>query len=253
MSHGMAPPHINATRHAFFLDLDGTLAPIVDDPAAAALTSEAQVLLARLVDAAGGAVAILSGRSLAEVDRLTAPLRLAVGGSHGLELRRAPDGMATVAGEAGWFDTIRNQIEAFAAPRGLLVEAKTGAIALHYRQQPEQEDASRALIDRLAATAEDLRALHGKMVSEITHAGADKGTALQHLAQTAPFAGRVPVMIGDDVTDEDGFDAAQRLEGFGVKIGDGRTAARYRVASMDAALAWLSSLVAEAEPEAAGE
>lgn len=235
------PPSLDPTRHAFFLDLDGTLAPIVADPAAAAIAPDTRDLLAALLSATEGAVAILSGRALADVDRLTAPLRFPAGGSHGLELRFDRAAEHATLMETDTLNGLREEIQAFATARRLLAEIKPGAIALHYRQDPAQEQDSRALIDRLASQSGDLRALHGKMVSEVTQATADKGTALRALAQHPPFAGRIPVMLGDDVTDEDGFAAAQELGGFGVKIGTGATQARHRAASMEAALNWLGS------------
>lgn len=236
------PPRIQCRDHAFYLDLDGTLAPIVAQPEMAVVPRDTRDLLVRLSDATDGALAIVSGRSLADVDRILAPLMLCASGSHGAELRGAgalPVSKAPLAALQAAADTV----DQFAGPKGLLVERKPTAVALHYRAAPQHADACRALIERLAGSDPAQRALHGKMVSELTLAAYDKGTALGVFSRVAPFKGRVPVMVGDDVTDEDGFRAAQAQGGLGIKIGEGATVANYRLASVPAFGDWLASLL----------
>jgi len=243
MTQPNAPPYIQCRDHAFYLDLDGTLAPIAEQPEQAAVPQATRDLLVRLSDATEGAVAIVSGRSLAEVDRILAPLTLRASGTHGAELRGAGETpisqvpLATLRAAA-------DEIGRFAEPKGLLVEPKPTAVALHYRTAPQHADACRMLIETMARSASELRALHGKMVSELTLAAFDKGTAIARFSRTAPFKGRLPVMVGDDVTDEDGFRAAQAQGGMGIKIGEGATVARYRLASVPAFGDWLASLLA---------
>ncbi|MFD2739491.1 trehalose-phosphatase [Sulfitobacter aestuarii] len=241
MSDGQVPPPIVASEAAFFLDLDGTLAPIVDDPAAARLDPTAASLLERLIAQTSGALAIVSGRSLTQLDALLAPLRLPLAGSHGLELRRADGGLFEAPELDYDMEEVFAQMRDFAHARDLLLERKPGAIALHYRTAPAAADASMALVDEIASRDDNLRALHGKMVSEVTLAGIDKGSALRSFMTLPAYRDQRPVMVGDDVTDEDGFAAAQSLGGFGLKIGPGPSCAQYRVATMEDFLTWLAA------------
>ncbi|HBS50075.1 MAG TPA: trehalose-phosphatase [Rhodobacteraceae bacterium] len=241
MSDFSLPDRIDCTRHAFFLDFDGTLAPIVARPTDARLAPGAAGILDRLVRAADGAVAVLSGRPLAEIDAMLAPLHLTGAGAHGIEIRGADGSDLGTPVDADLFGRLHEALEQTAAPRGLLLERKPGALALHYRDSPAAEDTVRAAANSAAALAPGLRAIHGKMVSEVTLAGVTKGHALRVLAATVPFAGRVPVMAGDDVTDEDGIRAAQELGGIGIRIGPGETHARYRARHIEEFLGWLDA------------
>ena len=136
-----------------------------------------------------------------------------------------------------------SEISSFAQSHDLLVERKAGGAALHYRTAPGHAEASKDFMHTLAARHEGFRVLHGKMVSEIVSVVCSKETALRDFAMVAPFQDRLPVMIGDDVTDEDGFRAARSLGGFGIKVGEGDTVARYRLASISNLYNWLSSLL----------
>jgi trehalose 6-phosphate phosphatase len=118
---------------------------------------------------------------------------------------------------------------------------KPGAIALHYRSAPKLADAVRREVESAAATNPDLRSIHGKMVSEVALSRAGKGTAILELLKIAPFSGKLPVMVGDDVTDEDGFRAAKAVGGFGLKVGDGPTEATYSVDTIDDFRSWLKN------------
>lgn len=237
------PPWIKPGAHGFFLDLDGTLAPIVEDPQDTRLPERTRNLLTRLVAEVDGAVAVLSGRALEDVDRIMGALRLPASGSHGLELRFGPNAAHPEARTEGVPAAIIDRVEEFAVLHGVTSERKPGAIALHYRKTPDQADACRAFVDTLTAEEPTLRALHGKMVSEVALAGIDKGGALEKLAATVDFQGRTPIMVGDDVTDEDGFRAAQARGGFGIKIGPGDTSALYRLEDVDAFADWLEDIM----------
>lgn len=229
---------------ALFLDFDGTLVEIAETPDAVRAERRLVGILQSLSAELGGALAIVSGRPLAEVDAHLAPERFPAAGLHGLELRSAaggpvmrPDGLDVPC-------DVRSALASFAGLHGLLLEEKGIAVALHYRSRPELADACRAAARRAIAGHPGLHALDGKMVVEIKPCGADKGRAVARLMAGAPFAGRVPVFAGDDVTDEDGFRAVAEMGGFGVKVGPGETGARHRVASVASFLGWLAHLEA---------
>jgi len=229
-----APPLLDPASHAFFLDFDGTLAPIVPRPEDAAMPAHTREILTALIRAAGGAVAVLSGRALDDLRQRTAPLDLVLAGSHGLEISTDPSAVRSAA-----LDEAFHRLGAFARTESLLIERKPGAVALHYRGRPDDLGAEvRRRVD--AAGGEGLRVMHGDCVSEVLLADADKGRALRRLAQTAPFAGRVPVMIGDDVTDEDGIAAAMDLGGLGLRIGGGVSRAAWRLPDPEALAGWLA-------------
>jgi len=239
MSDVEEPPLIRCSEYAFYLDLDGTLAPIVDHPDDVVIEPKMLDLLNWLKTASNGAVAILSGRSLAEIDGIIAPVVLHAAGEHGAETRGAGGMRQAVKLPAEAY----TEISSFAQSHDLLVERKAGGAALHYRTSPGHAEASKDFMQMLAARHEGFRVLHGKMVSEIASVVCSKETALRDFAMVAPFQDRLPVMIGDDVTDEDGFRAARSLGGFGIKVGEGDTVASYRLASISNLYNWLSSLL----------
>ncbi len=226
-------------RDALFLDFDGTLAPIVARPELATIAPTTREVLAALLELTGGAVAILSGRGLADLDTKLAPLKIAAAGAHGAELRRAGDVPGAAPEMAPALMPAHADLTAFAARHGLLLERKSGAVTLHYRAQPALAAECRALVERLAE-GPGLRAMHGLMVSEVALAGIDKGTALRTFMAEPPFAGRRPIAAGDDTTDEDAIRAAQALGGAGIRIGDAPTAAHHRAPSIAAFLDWLA-------------
>ena len=242
LPHNDLPPLIPVQRHAFFLDLDGTLAPIVDNPEDARLPDRTRQLLTRLVAATDGAVAVISGRALADVDGILGALRLPVSGSHGLEFRLGTDD-DVAALDAGIPTEVINRVGEFALLHGVTSERKPGAIALHYRKAPDQGEACRAFVDTLVEEDANLRGLHGKMVSEVALKGVDKGGAVERFMASPAFAERLPVMVGDDVTDEDGFRAAQALGGFGIKIGQESTQAQHRIADVAGFADWLEEIL----------
>jgi trehalose 6-phosphate phosphatase len=232
-------PRLDWRTHAVFLDFDGTLAPIVPRPEQAAIAAETRAAVARLIELTGGALAILSGRDLADLDRMLAPLCPAAAASHGVVLRDGAGRLRRDDGAAARLAAAISEMEDFAAPRDLLVERKAGAVTVHYRNHPDAGGAARALVDRIVSGSQGLRAIHGNMVSEVAVAEANKGRALDAFMSEPPFAGRTPFMAGDDTTDEDAFEAAQRLGGLALKIGDGPSAARLRVAGIGCFLDWL--------------
>lgn len=235
------PDGVDPSRTAFFLDFDGTLCEIVERPDAVEVTARTRQAVHRLVDLAGGAVALISGRRLDDLDRHLG-LDLAAAGSHGAELRRKPGGSVERSDEAVLLDGPAERIGAFAEEHGLAFEKKVGALTLHYRSDPDRADQSRALIDDEAAAEHRLRAIHGNMVAELAVGGIDKGTALDRFMDHPPFAGRTPFFAGDDTTDEDAVRAAQARGGLAIRVGPGETEARYRARDTAEFTEWLARL-----------
>jgi trehalose 6-phosphate phosphatase len=235
---------------ALFLDVDGTLLSIADTPQAVRVEPTLLALLDRLRGSCDGALALVSGRRLADLDTLFDPLHLPAAGLHGME-RRAADGTlvkAVLPDEA--VARIRPVLAAYAAARpGLLLEDKGRSLALHYRLAPAEGEGILRLADRLAAAAGGaLRIIDGRKVVEIQPWGSDKGKAIAAFMAEPPFRGRRPVFAGDDTTDEDGFAAVNALGGLSIKVtgppsgerhGPVATAAQYSVADVAALHAWL--------------
>jgi trehalose 6-phosphate phosphatase len=233
---------------AIFLDIDGTLLEHAERPDAVRADAALGRLLAELNDATGGALALISGRAVAELDLLFAPLRLAVAGQHGIERR---DARRTVHRHLFPLEPLRRaarQLGEFAAGHaGLLLEDKGHSLALHYRLAPELAAAAReAVTQALAALGPAFELQSGKLVYEIKPGGRNKGTAIQEFLAEAPFAGRLPVFIGDDATDEYGFAIVNRADGHSIKVGPGTTIARWRLADAAAVRRWLDAYVAYA-------
>ena len=239
-----APPVLaGGAGWALFLDFDGALIELAETPDSVVVPPGVRVLLSSCAEAFGGAVAVVSGRSLAALDALLDPLRLPAAGLHGLE-RRMPDGTversarrtADLAGlRARCLSLVQED------PR-LLVEDKGVALALHFRRAPEREEELRELMAGAAARYEGHHLLHGKMMLEVRPAHADKGKAIARYLEVPPFSGRRPVFAGDDLTDEDGFAAVNRLGGIGIKVGAGESAATCRVPDVAALHDWLAAV-----------
>lgn len=246
-----ARPPLLAESEALYLDFDGTLADIALRPDHVIVHEPLPALLAALLRHLGGAVAVVTGRSLADIDAMLAPLSLPGAGVHGAELRLA-NGEARVLEQPPEVAAIARELRgSFADDPRIFVEDKGAAVALHYRQAPERAEECVASVARLAAAA-GLQVLQGRMVVEMRRPGVDKGAALCMLALHAPFATRRPVFVGDDTTDEDGFRAAAALGGHGVKVGPGRTAAPYRIDEVSAVHAWLESSLRSLDAGGAG-
>lgn len=238
----LMPPPVRLERLALFLDLDGVLAPLAPTPEAVGPVARRTAVLVALEARLEGRLAILSGRTLDEIDRISDGAARSASGVHGLERRRG-DGEPERA-EAS--PRVRDAVEAFedfARTRpGVIVEDKGVAAGLHYRQSPNSRDDATALAERLA-NATGLKLQPGHMVLELKTPGADKGKALTAFMGEIPFSGAMPVMLGDDLTDEYGFEAATVLGGFGVLVGADRpTAARYRLDDVEAVLTWLEAV-----------
>lgn len=232
---------------ALFLDFDGTLVDIAAQPELVHIPPQLPLLLLALQARLGGALAIVTGRQIAEIDQFLAPLRLPIAGEHGARRRTAAGQLFAVAAPDLRPVTAAAQQLADQHP-GLRVERKEAAVALHYRHAPALEALCRDTLRAAVQQVPGLVLLHGKYVFEAKPAASDKGSAITAFLQEAPFAGRVPVFAGDDVTDEAGFTTVAQLGGLGIKVGAGPTEARHRCASPGALLAWLHSLADQGPP-----
>ncbi len=222
------PPPALLKGAALFLDFDGTLVDIADTPDQVIVEPALMTLLLDLRAALNGRLAIVSGRS---VDRLRA-LGLddfLLAGTHGLEFA-SPGARVEAAPRLAAIDAAEAELLAFVADKpGLLVERKSLSVGLHFRQAPAWADACAALAIELADRF-GLHIQHGKMLYELRPGGADKGTAVMTLMAQSPMIGGIPVFIGDDVTDEEGFAAAAGLGGHGILVGPERpTLAAWRL------------------------
>ena len=228
---------------ALFLDFDGSLVDLAPQPEAVIVPSELVATLQSLSGYLGGALALISGRPIEQIDAFLTPLRLPAAGVHGAERRGADGGITLLSTHP--LERVEAAALTLAARHPLLrVENKRGSIALHYRQAPELEE---LCLDTMQAAVEEspgLTLLRGKMVAEAKPGGASKGRAIEAFMQEAPFAGRTPVFVGDDFTDEVGFSTVQRLSGLGIKVGDGPTVAWQRLASPAALRYQLQAAVA---------
>ena len=241
------PPLSLLDGAALFLDFDGTLVDLAAAPDAIRVSQDLTPLLKRLHACLEGRLAMISGRSIADLERHLECTGLAVSGSHGLELR-LPDGQVTRRGGDHDLSEARNRLNGLArsAP-GLLIEEKPFGIALHYRQAPEEEGRVSELMSELARDG-GLEIQQGKMVIELRPPGADKGDALRAFMAEPDFAGARPVFVGDDMTDEHAFAAAAAMGGAGVLVGPSRaTAAEWRLPNVAAVIDWLGRAVDQAD------
>jgi trehalose 6-phosphate phosphatase len=221
---------------ALFLDFDGSLVDLAPQPEAVIIPSELVATLGSLSGYLGGALALISGRPIEQIDAFLQPLRLPVAGVHGAE-RRGADGAITLLSTHPLERVEEAALTLAARHPQLRVENKRGSVALHYRQAPELEGLCLDVMQAAVEESPGLTLLRGKMVAEAKPGGASKGHAIEAFLQEPPFTGRTPVFIGDDFTDEVGFSTVQRLSGLGIKVGDGPTVAWQRLAS-PAALRW---------------
>ncbi|MBV9572128.1 MAG: trehalose-phosphatase [Alphaproteobacteria bacterium] len=237
-----ALPALDASQ-ALFLDIDGTIIDIAPTPEAVDVPESLKLSLSRVRETLGGALALISGRTLSAIDELFAPLKFAAAGAHGAELRAAPDG-AVERVHTPLSASERAVLAAVAKldPR-LRLEDKGYSVAVHYRNAPELEDEVLAIVrDEVAQLGESLRIMRGKAVIEVKPHGFNKGTGLRYLMARPPFAGRRPVFLGDDVTDEDALAALPEFHGVGISVGRLLPGATSQVATPSEVREWLARL-----------
>ena len=227
---------------AFFLDVDGTLLDFADTPSAVRVDRELLELIERLSRISGGALALVSGRSISDLEELLGARRMPLAGQHGLERRDAAGRLWIHAAPPGAKCTIKEALAPVLARHpGLLLEDKGLTLALHHRQAPHLAAYAHRLMARVMQEAGDgLELQKGKRVIEIKPAGIDKGTAVAEYLAESPFRGRHPVFIGDDLNDEHGFAEVNRVGGISNKVGPGTSCARYRLPHVAAVRNWLN-------------
>ncbi len=204
---------------ALFLDIDGTLLDIAPTPDTVTVPSDLPAILEAASRQLGGALAVVSGRPLAAIDSLFSHLALPCAAEHGAVLRFAggslvhPGRACRVPAE--WRQRLEEAAENW---RGVIVDPKAYSIAMHYRLAPERQSDVCALLQSVAAEDADYEVIPARMAYELRHRGLHKGAAVRHFMEAPPFAGRIPVFVGDDVTDEDGFEACRALGGLGLHV-----------------------------------
>lgn len=239
------PPPALDPNAALFLDIDGTLLEIAPRPDLVRVPRHLPALLGYLSAQRGAALALVSGRPLSQLDSLFQPWHGAAAGLHGLERRRADGSLDCLIDtvSAAALDRLRPRLAALASPEsGLILEDKRGTLALHYRAAPSREAEIRAVAEALGReVASVLRLIQGKMVVEFQPRMVNKGLAIAAFLAEPPFRGRLPVFVGDDITDEDGFAEIRRRHGFAVRVGPPcATSANCRLPCVQAVLAWLA-------------
>ncbi len=240
--HALPDP---ADDWALFLDVDGTLLEIVDAPDSVRVEGRLLSILSALSGRFGGALALVSGRPLETLDRVFAPLKLTAAGLHGLERRDQAGRIHRAPFDRTGIAEARNALSVFvAADRRLMIEDKGASIALHYRGAPERgPQCDRFVADLAGRLASGFVLQRGKMVVEIRPRGPDKGDVVTAFCAEAPFSGRRPVFIGDDVTDEDAFRIVNRAGGHSIRVGAPEPSeASWHVASVGALRGWLADI-----------
>jgi len=237
-----------------FLDIDGTLLDLAAAPALVRVDDAVAERLPALARELDGAVALITGRAIADADQLFPGLSLPIAGQHGTERRGADGKIHRHRLPQPGIARLRRELARFAARHaGVLLEDKGATLALHYRQSPRLAAHVHRTVRAQVATGARGRAWRmqpGKGIVEVRPDGRDKGTAIAEFMAEPPFRGRMPVFLGDDRSDEFGFAAVARMGGWSVKVGAGPTRARFRLPDVAAVRRWLATPVA---PPRAGE
>ena len=232
---------------ALFLDIDGTLLEIAEKPESVDVPEGLKQVLNDLENCLDGALAFVSGRSISDVDRLFEPLKLPTSGKHGLErrdsFRKIHQGRFRNSKD---FTNIKKVLKTFAIKNpGTVLEDKGKTIALHYRLKPNAGSHAKKLISNLNIDQNDLEVLSGKMVLEVKPRVFNKGTAISKFMMEYPFIGRIPIFIGDDVSDEAGFKTVNARGGVSICVNpEIKSAARWKVANVSSVLNILTTFSA---------
>jgi len=242
---------VHPARGAWFLDIDGTLLEIAETPESVQVPEEVTDILLQLRERSAGALALVSGRSLQQIDALFEPHTFTAAGLHGYERRDAGALIHRPPLPESVLDEARGVLAGLAAQKpGLVFEDKRHALALHYRLAPALEADARAAVAALAERLSPLFVVQGgKCVWELKPAGYSKRQAIETFMQEPPFQGRTAVFVGDDITDEGGFAAVNLLGGVSIKVasdagGSTPTAAQRQIATVQGVIEWLQAVLA---------
>lgn len=238
-------PHRTLRGWALFLDVDGTLLDIAETPQSVHVPEHLKQLLVRLTFRLDGALALVSGRTLNDLDHLFAPLRFCAAGVHGWERRGAGGQVIRPPLDPQTLDAAREHLRQFAGRyEGLLLEDKGHALAMHFRRAPQLSAAVRDAVNAACQqVGSDFAVQAGKCVFELRPAACTKGTSIHAFMQEPPFVNRLPIYIGDDLTDEHAFAIVNKVGGISIKVGDDHgTMARHRLPGVRQVLRWLESI-----------
>ena len=226
-----------------FVDADGTLLEFAEVPDAVVVGEEVGELLHDLPRVLGGAFAVISGRSISELDQIFGDTGFGASGIHGLEWRLPGGSIRVLEHQSGVSGPLFAKAERFALRHdGVLFENKAHGFALHFRRAPAAEGKVRDFMASLLPDGGQLEILEGNKVIELKVAGIDKGLAIERFMGYEPFVGRTPIFIGDDVTDEKGFFVVNAKGGVSIRVGTGDSCARYRLPHVAGVLDWLGSV-----------
>jgi trehalose 6-phosphate phosphatase len=226
--------HIQDTW-AFFFDFDGTLVDLAETPDVVSVPRNLGVHLGQLGKRIDNALALISGRRIAEIDRAVSPRRFDVAGVHGAELRRGDHVALTSPASGKKLGEVLNELHRRFDQTGLVIEDKGLAVAVHWRQRPHYESDVLKFMEEVSQfLGEDFRLQQGKAVAELVPASIGKDRAIEMFLNTTPYRNRTPIFFGDDLTDESGFTLVNRRGGISVRVGLGPTVARYRLANPEA-------------------
>ena len=242
MTQTPPPPSL---EWCLFLDVDGTLIELADSPLETYADTDLKTLLSAVAERLGGAVALVSGRSIHYLDSLFAPLRLPAAGLHGVERRKASGVLHGACFTDTQLDRARIAVkELVASHPGTSVEDKGRTIAVHFRMAPQTEGSVRqSLIGIAKPLGSNYHIQEGNMVLEIKPRGFTKATAIKAFLSEPPFSGRTPVFVGDDLTDQDGFRLVEERGGISIAVGE-RVRGQYRVENAAAVRHWLEGIAA---------
>ena len=236
----------NLQECAMLLDVDGTIVDLAPTPREIWIPPSLRRVLSQLLERTDGAVALVSGRSVSDLDMIFAPLQLTAVGGHGAELRLLGKPNHSDTEAAPLDPALKRRLAAIGeAGPGILVEDKGYSLALHYRLAPQKEELIRAEVARICAQfpADSIEILPGKLVVEIKPAGFNKATGVRLLMSYPPFAGRHPIFIGDDTTDECVFEIMPELDGLAISVGRKVPGVTSYFDTPDSVRAWLERIV----------
>jgi trehalose 6-phosphate phosphatase len=208
----------NADDWAMFIDIDGTLLEMAPRPDAVIVPTGLVSMLGMLAETFGGALALSTGRSVAEADRLLTPLKLVTSGVHGTEVRLSQDGAAAMLMPPVSAALLEEVMDVAQLSSEIIVETKGAGVAVHYRQVPELRPTLEIELGKIADRRDTIVLRPGRRVLEIIPKGYTKGAGLAWLMRRPPFEGRRPIMIGDDYGDESALSMAQSLGGIGLRV-----------------------------------